>query len=264
MLVTIAVFVLAALTIIPFLWMFDASFAPTTVILGSGDSLFPRPTTFRNYGSIQTKFDFGRLFLNSLVISTIRTVIIVYLSALFGFVFAKLRFRGRRLLFALLLSSMMVPWPVTMLPLSDMMMQFQWIDTYTALVVPGLVSASGIYLFRQAMRAIPDQLLDAARIDGAGDCRIFHSIALPLCRNTVCALAIFTFLANWDSYLWPYLMITSPQKQLLAVGLQQVNGQYGTDYGGLFAATSLAILPMMLIYMLFQRRFIAGLFDSVG
>ncbi|PAU69310.1 sugar ABC transporter permease [Bifidobacterium italicum] len=261
---TLVAFALAIVTIIPFLWMFDSSFAPTSVILGDADSLFPRPTTRDNYANIQSQFDFGRLFVNSFVVSSIRTVLIVYISALFGFVFAKFRFRGRDAVFVLLIATMMVPWPVLMLPLSDMMIRFQWVDTYVALIVPELVSAAGIFLFRQAMRAVPDQLLDSARIDGAGDARIFHSIMLPMCRNTVCALAILTFLASWDAYLWPYLMITNPRKQMLAVGLQQFSNQHGTDYGGMFAATSLAVLPMVVIYALFQRRFIEGMYDSVN
>lgn len=125
-------------------------------------------------------------------------------------------------------------------------------------------SAFGIFLFRQSISGISDELIEAAKLDGASETRIFHSIILPMSHNTIAALAIFTFLWNWEDYLWPFLMITDENKQLLAVGLKAFNGQYGTDYGGLFAATSLAIVPVIIVYMIFQKQFIAGIATGSG
>ena len=167
--------------------------------------LFPAPSTLGNYTGIQEKFDFFRLFANSLFIAGVKTAIAIYTSAALGFVFAKMRFRGRNLLFAVVMGTMMVPWAVTIIPQYDMMVRFGWQDTYRALIVPGLISAFGIFL-----------------------------------------------------------MITDEKKQLLAVGLKAFTGQYGTDYGGLFAATSLAIVPVIVVYVIFQKQFIAGIASGSG
>lgn len=256
---TVLLFVVALITIVPFLWMFISSFAPNSEIVKINGGLFPTPSTLDNYVSIQENFNFLRLFGNSVFVATVKTAIIIYTSALLGFVFAKMRFFGRDFLFAIVMSTMMIPWAVTIIPQYEMMVSFGWLDSYKALIIPGLVSGFGIFLFRQSISGISDELIEAARLDGASDTRIFHSLILPLSHNTIAALAIFTFLWNWEDYLWPFLMITDESKQLLAVGLKAFNGQYGTDYGGLFAATSLAIVPVIIVYMVFQKQFIAGI-----
>ena len=256
---TVFLFLLALITIVPFLWMFISSFAPNSEIVKINGGLFPTPSTLDNYVSIQENFNFFRLFANSVFVAVVKTVIIIYTSALLGFVFAKMRFFGRDFLFAIVMSTMMIPWAVTIIPQYEMMVSFGWLDTYKALIIPGIVSGFGIFLFRQSISGISDELIEAARLDGASDTRIFHSLILPLSHNTIAALAIFTFLWNWEDYLWPFLMITDESKQLLAVGLKAFNGQYGTDYGGLFAATSLAIVPVIIVYMIFQKQFIAGI-----
>lgn len=261
---TILLFVVAFVTVVPFIWMLLSSFAPNSEIVKVTGGLFPAPSTVGNYVGIQQKFDFLRLFANSLFIATVKTVIVIYTSAALGFVFAKMRFRGRNLLFGVVMSTMMVPWAVTIIPQYEMMTQFGWLDTYTSLIVPSLISAFGIFMFRQSISVIPDELIEAAKLDGASDTRVFHRIILPMSHNTIAALAIFTFLWNWEDYLWPFLMITDEKKQLLAVGLKLFNGQYGTDYGGLFAATSLAIVPVIIIYLIFQKQFIAGVAAGSG
>jgi multiple sugar transport system permease protein len=256
---TILLFAVAFITIVPFIWMLLGSFAPNSEIVKVNGSLFPRPSTFANYINIQGKFNFARLFANSVFISVLKTALACYTSAALGFVFAKMRFRGRSLLFSIVLGTMMVPWAVTIIPQYDMMSRIGWLNTYRALVVPGLFSAFGIFLFRQSISGISDSLIEAAKLDGASDWRIFHQIILPMSRNAIAAFTIFQFLWNWEDYLWPFLIISDPNKQLLPVGLQTFNGQYGTDYGGLFAATSIAIIPVVIVYLVFQKQFIAGI-----
>ncbi|WP_029678329.1 carbohydrate ABC transporter permease [Bifidobacterium sp. 7101] len=257
-------FILAMITIIPFVWMFISSFAPNSEIVKVSGGIFPKPTTLSNYRGIQEKFDFLRLFLNSLFVSSFKTVVIIYTSAALGYVFSKMRFRGRNLIFGIVLSTMMVPWAVTIIPQYEMMTKFGWLDTYKALLAPGLVNAFGVFLFRQSIGGIPDEIVEAAKLDGAGDAVIFHRIILPMSRNSISALAIFTFLWNWEDYLWPFLMITDEKKQLLSVGLKMFSGRYGTDYGGLFAATSIAIIPVLVVYVVFQKQFIAGVASGSG
>ena len=255
---TALLFAVALITIVPFIWMFISSFAPNSEIVKVTGGLFPKPSTLANYVSIQEKFNFLRLFINSLVVAGLKTGIAIYTSAVLGYVFSKMRFRGRNLLFGVVMSTMMIPWAVTIIP------QYEMFTNYTSLVLPGMISAFGIFLFRQSISGISDELIEAAKLDGASETRIFHSIILPMSHNTIAALAIFTFLWNWEDYLWPFLMITDEKKQLLAVGLKAFNGQYGTDYGGLFAATSLAIVPVIIVYMIFQKQFIAGIATGSG
>jgi multiple sugar transport system permease protein len=250
--------ILSLITIVPFIWMLLSSFAPNSEIVKIGGSLFPTPSSISNYLDVQEKFNFLRMFANSLFIAITTTVIIIYTSALMGFVFAKFRFWGKNVLFGVVLSTMMLPWAVTIIPKYEMMVDFGWLDSYKALIIPSMVSGFGIFMFRQALSQIPDEMLEAARVDGASDFYIFHRIILPMSQNTIASLAIFQFLWSWEDFLWPYLMINNEEKQLLSVGLRMFNGQYGTDYGGLFAATSISIIPVIVIYIIFQKRFIAG------
>ena len=131
-------------------------------------------------------------------------------------------------------------------------------DTYISLILPVMVSGFGIFMMKQNMESIPDELIEAARMDGSNEFQTFHKLVLPLCKNGISAIAIFQFLWVWEDYLWPYLMIDSEKKQLLAVGLTLFNGRYSTDYGGLFAATTISILPVIIVYVIFQKRFVAG------
>ncbi|WP_245570095.1 carbohydrate ABC transporter permease [Lacticigenium naphthae] len=246
------------MTVIPFIWMLISSFATNSEIVKIGGSFFPTPTTFENYIVIQEKFNFMRMFGNSLFVALTLTVIVIYTSALIGFLFAKFSFKGKNLLFGLVLSTMMLPWAVTIIPKYEMMVNFGWLDSYKSLIIPSMVSAFGIFLFKQSISQIPNELIEAARMDGATDTYIFHKIVLPMSRNTIASLAIFQFLWSWEDFLWPFLMINSDEKQLISVGLRLFNGQYGTDYGGLFAATSISIIPVIIVYMIFQKQFISG------
>lgn len=255
---------LALVTVVPFVWMLLSSFATNQEIVRVDGGLFPTPTTFQNYVDVQEKFNFMRMFFNSLLISVTITAITIYSSALVGFVFAKFRFKGRNLLFGVVLSTMMLPWAVTIIPKYEMMMDFGWLDSYKALIIPAMVSGFGIFMFRQSISQISDEMLEAARVDGASDFFIFHKIILPMSRNTIASLAIFQFLWSWEDFLWPFLVINDEKKQLISVGLRMFNGQYGTDYGGLFAATSISIIPVIIVYIIFQKQFIAGVASGSG
>lgn len=256
--------IFALVTIVPFVWMLVSSFATNADIVSISDSLFPKPTTLDNYTNIQSTFNFMGLFGNSLFICTVKTAIVLYTSAVGGYIFSKMRYRGRGFLFGMILSTMMIPWAVTIIPQYEMMVNFGLLDSYWALILPSLVNGFGVFMLKQAMDDIPDEILEAAKVDGAGDFRVFHQIILPLSRNVVAAIGIFVFLWNWEDYLWPFLMINNQDKQLLAVGLKLFSGQFGTDYGGLFAATSIAIIPVLIVYLIFQKQFISGLASGSG
>jgi multiple sugar transport system permease protein len=255
---------IALTTVVPFIWMMLSSFSPNSEIVKIGGSFFPNVFTLSNYINVQQKFNFMRMFLNSLFIASLTTVIIIYTSSLVGFVFAKHEFKGKSFLFAIVLSTMMIPWCVTIIPKYEMMMNFGWLNSYTALIIPSMVSGFGVFMFRQSISGISDEMLEAARIDGCNEFYIFHRIILPLSRNTIASLAIFQFLWSWEDFLWPFLIINDQSKQLISVGLRLFNGQYSTDYGSLFAATSISIIPVMIVYIIFQKQFIAGISTGAG
>ena len=250
------------LTILPFIWMLSSSFKTNAEINGLIQSFFPKDGTVQNYKDVLEKFNFLRYFFNSLIYAILITVITVYTSALAGFVLSKYRFRGRELLFTMILSTMMVPGVVTIIPRYSMMQFLGWLDSYKALIIPSVFTPFGIFMMRQACMLVPNELLEAARIDGANEFFIFHRIVIPMLHNSIIGMSIFQFLWAWDDYLWPYLVIRSGNKQLLSIALNMFNGRYSTDYAGLFAATSIAIIPVVVFYVIFQKHFVEGISAS--
>lgn len=252
----------SVLTILPFIWMLSSSFKTNAEINALAQSFLPQSVTAQNYVDVLQKFDFLRYFLNSLFYALIITVVTVYTSALAGFVLCKYKFKGRQLLFTFILMTMMVPGVVTILPRYSMMQFFNWLDSYKALIIPSVFTPFGIFMMRQACTAIPNEILEAARIDGANEFYTFHRVVVPLLHNSIVSISIFQFLWAWDDYLWPYLMIRSGDKQLLSVALNLFSGRYSTDYAGLFAATAIAIIPVVIFYVIFQKRFVEGVSAS--
>lgn len=253
---------LGLITVYPFVWMLASSFKENKEIMALEQHLLPQVFTLENYSSMNAHFNFMRFFANSLLITIVVTLLVVYTSTLCGFVLSKYRFKGRNLLFGFVLSTMMIPWCVTIIPKYSMVQAFGWMDSYNALIIPAMFSGFGIFMMKQQMAALPDEILEAARMDGANEFFIFHRIVLPMAKNGISSIAIFQFLWTWEDFLWPYLVINSQEKQLLAVGLKMFNGQYSTNYGALFAATAISIIPVLLIYLFFQKQFIAGIAAS--
>lgn len=254
----VGLIVIGVITVFPFVWMLLSAFKPNSEIRALDQTFFPREWTFENFLNIQENFDFLRLFANSVVLSTTITAISLYTSVLAGYVLGKYIFRGRGLLFGFVLSTMMIPWAVTIIPRYTMFADVGLKGSWASLIIPAVFSGFGIFMMKQSMDGIPDEILEAARMDGASELYIFHRIVMPMSTNSISALAIFQFLWVWEDYLWPYLMIDDDAKQVLAVGLTTFSGRYSTDFGGLFAATTLSILPVLIVYMIFQKRFIAG------
>ena len=253
---------LGVVTVYPFVWMLASSFKKNGEIMALEQHLLPQIFTFENYVNMNERFNFMRFFANSLFVTIAITVIVLYTSTICGFVLSKYRFKGRNVLFGFILSTMMIPWCVTIIPKYSMIQAFGWMDSYKALIIPAMFSGFGIFMMKQHIATIPDEILEAARIDGANEFYIFHRIIFPMAKNGISSIAIFQFLWAWEDYLWPYLVINTQEKQLLSVGLKMFNGQYSTDYGALFAATAISIIPVLLIYLFFQKQFIAGIAAS--
>jgi ABC-type glycerol-3-phosphate transport system permease component len=246
-------------TTLPFLWMLSSSFKTNVEISALLQRFFPRTPSFQNYRDVFSKLSFLRYFMNSLFYAGSLTLITVYTSSVSGFVLSKYRFKGREALFGAIMATMMVPGVVTMIPRYSIMQGLDLLDTYRSLLIPAVFTSFGIFLMRQSCKGIPDEMLEAARIDGANEFYVFHRIVFPMLRNAISSIAIFQFLWAWEDYLWPYLMIRSEDKQVLSVALNMFSGRYSTDYAGLFAATSITIVPVVVCYLVFQRRFIAGI-----
>lgn len=249
----------SAIMLYPFIYMILSSFKENQEIIRIPPTFLPEKPTFKHYQVVLGEKNFGLFFWNSLWLTIVRTSIVLYSGAFFGYVFSKLRFRGKEALFLFILATMMVPWPVTIVPQYQMMSWFGWVGKYSSIIIPSLFSTFSIYMMRQFIDAIPNELIEAGVVDGAGQFSIFHFIILPNLTAAISALGIFQFLWAWDDYLWPFLMLQNMKMYTLPVGLSLFNGQYFNDNGGIFAASSVAVLPVMIVYLMFQNQLTEGI-----
>lgn len=261
-LLQITVCAVAALWLLPFVWMLCASFkAPSdffsSTFLPWGDL---GRLTLDNYRALFEKFPFLVWLLNSLFLASAQTVIVVLLSSLGGFALATYRFRGRGAVMALLLLTLLVPGQVLLPSTYELVNSFGWINRYAAILIPGALSVFGILLFRAAMGAVPIELLHAARIDGAGELRLWWDIALPSVRPTVGAFTLMTFTGTWNSFLWPQIVLQDEGKYHLPIGMTSLVGlpEHDVPYGLLMAGTLLSILPVVALFALLHRDFHTG------
>jgi len=248
----------AAVMVLPFVWMILTSFKPTDEVLSWPPKLLPHHWTLSNYIGVFQRWPFGRFILNSLVLSTISTVSIIITSTLSGFVFSKYRFVGKEAIFFLLLATVMVPFQVFMVPLYLSMVGVGLVDTYGGIVLPWLIMSFGIFFMRQNIASIPDELIDAARIDGCSEFGIFLNVIFPLSKSAMSALAIFAFMDAWGYFIWPLIITSTTEKFVLEVGLALFQHRFFIDYGSTTAGSTIAILPVIIVFMIFRRNIIEG------
>jgi ABC-type glycerol-3-phosphate transport system permease component len=249
------------LMIAPFYWTLVTSFKSRNEVRAFPPTWWPREPTFEHWINLSdlrvgSFLDFYR---NSLIVACSVTGLVLLTSALVGYVLAKHRFYGRDLILLAILSMLMIPFNISIIPLYSLIVDMNWSNTLWALIIPGAYSPFGIFLMRQFMLGIPDELIDAARIDGASEYNIFLRIILPLSTAPLAALGIFTFTWQWDDFLWPLVVINEPELYTLPLGLSQFRGRVGTDVGGLAAASMAAVVPVLVIYFIAQRRIIEGI-----
>ena len=249
----------AFLMVFPFFWMIIASLMTAGEIQMRPPVWLPASPQFSNYSDLAQSIPIGRLYFNSLFTSGIIVLGVLLSSSLAGFAFAKYRFPGRELLFYLILATMMIPFFVTLIPVFFIVRQLGWIDTYQGLVVPGLASAYGIFLMRQFMVTVPDELIDAARIDGASEPMIYWRIVIPLVKPALATLGTFTFIGAWNNFLWPLLVLNSRELFTLPLGINSLRSLYADNTNLLMAGTAVAVLPMLLLFVFLQRYFIKGI-----
>ncbi len=251
----------AVAMIAPFYWMLATSFKLRQELIRYPPTWWAETFTWSNWQELNnlTAGSFTLFFRNSIFVSSTITILTLLISAMTGYVFAKLPFPGRDRLFWVVLSMMMIPFTVSIIPSFALMVRFGWLDTYWALIIPIIFNPFGIFLMRQFMMALPTDLLDAARMDGASEFRVFFQIAIPLSQAALAALGILTFLAQWDNFLWPLVILQDPDKYTVPLGLAQFRGRLGTEVGPTAAGSILAVLPVLIIYILAQRKFVEGI-----
>ena len=259
LLVHAALVVLTLLSLAPLLWMLSVSFMPA-----GGASRFPPPLlpdvpTLDNYRALFQRIGMGGSFLNSVLVSSAITLLSLLINAMAGYGFAKLRFAGRERLFKMLLAALVIPSQVTMLPLFLMLKEMGLVNSYAGVVIPGLASIFGIFLVRQYARSIPDELMEAARIDGAGEWRIFFRIVLPMLKPVLVTLAIFTFMGSWNDFMWPLIVLTDQTHQTLPVALASLSREHIQDVEMMMAGAVLTVTPVLLLFLVLQRYYIQGL-----
>jgi len=248
-----------ALTLFPLLWMLSVSLMPAMEATRMPPRLFPEAVTFEHYRALFTQLDLARYLANSAGLAAAITLVSLLLNSMAGYAFAKFRFGGRDRLFNLLLAAMVIPGQVAMLPLFLMLKEMGLVNTYGGVIVPSLASIFGIFLIRQYAQSIPDSLLDAARIDGAGEWRIYWSLVVPLCKPILVTLAIFTFMGAWNDFMWPLIILTDSDLYTLPVALANLLGEHVQDTELMMAGAVLTLLPVMLVFLCLQKYYLNGL-----
>ncbi len=250
-----------AYTLLPFIWMVGTSFKSATEIVRLPPTFIPEKFTLNSYKTIFTDphVPLARFYLNSILVSFSIVTMVLFTSSLAGFVFAKYQFFGKSFFFTLILATMMIPFQVTMIPLYLLIAKLSLTDNLLGLIVPGAASAFGIFLMRQFIESIPSELIDAARIDGASEFGIYSRIILPQMGAALATLGIFQFMGTWNDYLWPLIVITTTEKRTLPIMLSWYNSQHGSRYDLTMATSVLVILPILIVYFLFQRWIVRGI-----
>lgn len=248
----------AVLTLAPLLWMVSASFMAPGEANSFPPRLLPRVPTLEHYRDLFTRLDLARYFMNSVLVAVSATLVSLFINSMAGYAFAKLRFRGRERVFQVLLGALVIPAQVGMLPLFLMLRAMGLVNTMVGVIVPFMAGIFGIFMIRQYALSIPDDLLDAARVDGAGEMRIFWTIVLPVIQPILATLAVFTFLSAWNEFMWPLIVLSDESKYTLPVALASLSGEHVQDTELMMAGSVLTVLPVVLMFIALQRAYIRG------
>jgi multiple sugar transport system permease protein len=252
--------VLALIVFIPLLWMTLSSFKSVDETLTPIVRWLPSQWHFSNYSQVFSDNQFGVYFKNSVIVSFSVTAMNLLVSSLAGYGLAKFKFPGRTLLLLFFLAILMIPFQVIMIPVYIVVREFGWINTYWGLIIPAGVSAFGVFFMRQTISTLPDELFEAARLDGAGELLIYTRILLPLSSPSLAALGVLTFLGSWNNLLWPLLVVQSDSLKTLPLGLAQMaTGQYGVQYNLLMTGAVISSIPVMLVFLATRSYFVRGI-----
>lgn len=251
--------VIAIITFLPFLWMVSASFMPTGMANTYPPKLIPQKFDLSHYEILFSRLNLARYLLNSIIISLGATFFSLLLNSMGGYAFAKFRFSKKESLFKFLLSSMIIPGQVTMLPVFLILKNMGLINTYWAIIVPGMASIFGIFLIRQYALSIPDSMIEAAKMDGATEFQIYVKVILPLCKPILVTLGLFTFMGTWNDFLWPLIVMTDANMYTLPVALANLSSEHVQDTELLMAGSVITIVPVLIVFLALQKYYIKGI-----
>lgn len=246
--------------IIPFVWMVISSFKPEAEVRSIPPTWWPESVTTENYQQLFTQLDFPTFFMNSAIVAIVTAAGNMVFCSMLGYALAKLHFPGKKLVFALVLGTLMIPGVVTFIPLFVLTTNIGLANSLPGMILPFLAGPFGVFLMRQYILSLPDELIQAARVDGAGELRIFFSVILPLCGPAIATLGVLTFLTSWNNFLWPLVIATDESKYTLPVALAlYAVGQNATKYGLLLAGSVVVVLPVLVVFLVLQRRIMQGI-----
>lgn len=244
----------------PFMWMVSTSLKTDQDVFTWPPRLVPQPVRFQNYVDAWNSAPYARFFFNSAFIALVVTLANLFFSSLAGYAFAKYQFPGKQWIFIALLCTMMIPFQVTMIPVFVILSKLHWVDTYWGLIIPFTAGAFGIFLMRQFLSTIPDDLIDAARIDGCSEFRTFLTIVLPLSKPALSALGIFVFMASWNGFIWPFIIVKSTEMKTLPLAVADLaEGLYVMSWPLMMAGACFVVLPAIVVFLLFQKNFVEGI-----
>lgn len=246
-------------SVIPFVWMVSTSFKGPGEIFVFPPKWIPRSPTFQNYIDLFQKVNFGRPFLNSVIVSLTTTLLSVLVATMAGYGFAKFNFKNKNVLFLVILGTIMVPGQITMIPVFLLLTQLNLLNTYWGLILPAIANAFNIFFMRQFISGIPDELIEAAKMDGAHEGWIFFRVILPLARPAMAAITIFTFTGSWNNFLWPLIIATDESMYTLPVAISVLGGQYTENIAMQMAGSVIVILPLIIVFLFTQKYFIKGI-----
>lgn len=254
------ILILGAFTmLLPFLWMVSTSLKSSGATMVFPPEFIPKEPTSENYRNVMEMFPMMRFLWNSVFVAVLTTLGQILFSSMAAYAFARMQFKGRDSLFLLYLATMMVPTQVTMIPQFILIREFGWLDSYPALIIPTMFAVFGTFLMRQAMLSIPRELEEAAFIDGANHLQVFIKVCLPLVKPTIATLGIFTFMASWNNFLWPLIVVSSRELATLPLGLSLLQGRWGTEWGLMMSGVVISVVPILIVYLFAQKYFIQGM-----
>jgi multiple sugar transport system permease protein len=252
----------AGFTLMPLYWIVITAFQSPSVVITFPPSLYPDPPDWINFSRLFNSSRILTWMTNSLIVTATVTVSNVLLGSLAGYTLAKKRFVGRQFIFWTVISLMLIPGQLTLIPLYALIIKLEWVNTYKALIIPGLITPFSIFLMKQFLQTLPSELMDAARIDGCGEWGVFRRVVLPMARPGMGVLGIFTFMGAWNEFLWPLIVTNRTSMMTLQIGLNSLQNQFFTDYGLLMAGAAVSAVPMIVVFLLFQPYFVRGV--SIG
>ena len=259
-LIYLVLILLCAFMILPFVWMLSTSFKMPDEVFGFPPVLISRKASFINYSYLLEQKKLLLILANTFVVALSSSLLSLFFCSLGGYGFAKYRFPGRVPLFTFLLATMVIPGAVTMVPVFIIMRTLKWVDTFLPLIIPGAASAFGIFFMRQYISSINDELIDAARMDGAGEFSIYSRIIVPIISPGLVSLGLIFFMTSWNNYLWPLIILKSPDKFTLPLAIASFGGAVGlTNYNAQMAMSVISIIPLLIIFLVFQKRFVEGI-----